>query len=419
MKRQAANAPKSLGSRPEPAGWQWLKIGDLAETCSGTTPSRGRSDYYGGKIPWVKTGELVDAEIYDTEEHVTEQAVRETSLRLLPKETLLVAMYGQGQTRGRTGLLKTEATTNQACFAILPSDRFEPAFLQLWFCHSYQRLRDQTEGRGGNQPNLNGNVLRQETVPLPPLVEQRRIVVKLREQMAEVERVRAAVEAQLDAAQTLPAALLRAIFTSPAAQRWPIASLGDVAQVVGGMQKTPDRAPREFHKQFLTVRNVQRGYLDLSNVERFEVTPAEFERLRLQRGDLLIVEGNGSVDHIGRNALFNEEGEWIHQNHIIRVRLSREQFMPEFVSEYLNSEAGCAQMLEKAKSTTGLYTLSTKKIASLAVPMPPLAEQRKVATRLDAELTAARALRESLETRLAEIDLLPATLLRAAFSQAS
>ena len=194
------------------------------------------------------------------------------------------------------------------------------------------------------QQRVPENVLADMEISLPPKDEQRRIAARLREQMAEVERARAAVQAQLDAAQTLPAALLRDIFASAGARRWPIAALGDVSEVVGGMQKTPDRAPREFHKQFLTVRNVQRGYLDLSNVERFEVTPKEFERLRLQRGDLLIVEGNGSVDHIGRNALFNEEGEWIHQNHIIRVRLSKERLMPEFVSEYLNSEAGCAQM---------------------------------------------------------------------------
>lgn len=266
------------------------------------------------------------------------------------------------------------------------------------------------------QQRVPENVLAEMQLSLPPVAEQRRIAARLREQMAEVERARAAVQAQLDAAQSLPAALLCEIFISSVARRWPIVSLGDVSQVVGGMQKTPDRAPHKFHKRFLTVRNVQRGYLDLSNVERFEVTPAEFERLRLQQGDLLIVEGNGSVAHIGRNALFKEEGEWIHQNHIIRVRLSKDRFMPEFVSEYLNSEAGCAQMLEKAKTTTGLYTLSTKKIASLAVPMPPLAEQKKIVARLDAELTATRALVETLETRLTEIELLPTALLRQAFA---
>lgn len=300
---------------------------------------------------------------------------------------------------------------------LLPAPETDREFL-AWILRRQETVSFAMQGKTGSRmPRADMDEVMKMELPFVLPTEQRRIAARLREQMAEAERARAAVQAQLDAAQKLPAALLRAIFTSPAAQRWPVVSVGDMAEVVGGMQKTPDRAPRQFHKQFLTVRNVQRGYLDLSNVERFEVTPKEFERLRLQRGDLLIVEGNGSVDHIGRNALFQEDGEWIHQNHIIRVRLPADEFAPEFVSAYLNSNAGRAQMLEKAKSTTGLYTLSTKKVASLTVPAPKLTEQRTIAARLESEQTAARSLCESLETRLAEIERLPAALLRAAFSQ--
>jgi type I restriction enzyme, S subunit len=157
----------------------------------------------------VKTGELLDGEILKTEEHVSEAALSETSLRLLPKGTVLVAMYGQGQTRGRTGLLRCEATTNQACFAILPNQRFAPEFLQLWFRFSYQRLRTMTEGRGGNQPNLNGQVLREELIPLPPLEEQWRIEGRLREQLDALAQARAAVQAQTETLATLIHTVLR------------------------------------------------------------------------------------------------------------------------------------------------------------------------------------------------------------------
>ena len=238
---------------------------------------------------------------------------------------------------------------------------------------------------------------------------------RLREQLAALAQARAAVQAQLDAAQALPAAHLRAVFNSSAAQRWPMSKLGELAEVSGGIQKTPDRAPRQFHKQFLTVRNVQRGFLDLTRVERFEVTPAEFARCRLERGDILIVEGNGSVDHIGRNALFDQDGEWIHQNHIIRVRLSGDHFQPEFVSLFLNSEAGRKQMLEKAKSTTGLYTLSTSKVASLEIPTAPLGDQRAISARLEGEKKEAASLTETLSEKLTALDHLPAALLREAF----
>ncbi len=268
---------------------------------------------------------------------------------------------------------------------------------------------------GSRMPRANMEALLRLSVPLPPLAEQRRMAGRLREQLAALAQARAAVQAQLDAAQALPAAHLRAVFNSSAAQRWPMSKLGELAEVSGGIQKTPDRAPRQFHKQFLTVRNVQRGFLDLTRVERFEVTPAEFARCRLERGDILIVEGNGSVDHIGRNALFDQDGEWIHQNHIIRVRLSGDHFQPEFVSLFLNSEAGRKQMLEKAKSTTGLYTLSTSKVASLEIPTAPLGDQRAISARLEGEKKEAASLTETLSEKLTALDHLPAALLREAF----
>jgi len=193
--------------------WPVRRIGDLTQTCSGSTPSRTRSDYFDGAIPWVKTGELIDGVIQDTEEHVSENAIRETSLKLLPPGTLLIAMYGQGQTRGRTGLLACAATTNQACFAVLlRPECFETAFLQYWFRHGYDRLRNESEGRGGNQPNLNGDLLRGQQVPLPSPSRQRHIAAALNDQMAAVERTRDALQQQLDAINALPAALLRQAF---------------------------------------------------------------------------------------------------------------------------------------------------------------------------------------------------------------
>lgn len=193
--------------------WPTKRIGDVAKTCSGSTPARGQSEYYRGGIPWVKTGELRDCVIIDTEEHVTELAIRECSLTLLPAQTLLVAMYGQGQTRGRTGLLQQPATTNQACFAILPQpDVYDSVFLQCWFRHNYERLRRETEGRGGNQSNLNGEVLREQQIPLAPLSDQRRIAAELTEKLAGVERLRHELAEQLAAIEALPAALLRRAF---------------------------------------------------------------------------------------------------------------------------------------------------------------------------------------------------------------
>jgi type I restriction enzyme S subunit len=199
---------------PKAKRWRKKRIDELAKTCSGSTPSRTRADYYVGTIPWVKTGELRDDFISDTEEHVSEAALQECSIKLLPADTLLIAMYGQGQTRGRTGLLTKPATTNQACFAILPNpDEFDSQYLQLWFRHNYSRLRRETEGRGGNQPNLNGEVLNRQQVPLPALEEQQSIVKAVTVQLMAAERVHERLQDQFDSINKLPAALLRQAFT--------------------------------------------------------------------------------------------------------------------------------------------------------------------------------------------------------------
>lgn len=200
-------------SGPDAEGWEEVAIKDVAKTSSGTTPSRSERDYYGGNIPWIKTGELLDGYIDSAEEHVSERALQENSLKLLPPGTLLVAMYGQGQTRGRTGLLRIVATTNQACFAILPNPaKFEPLFLQYWFRQNYQHLRSESEARGGNQSNLNGDILRDQRVPLPSLDEQGHIVAKLDARLAAVDELRSKLQAQLATIKQLPTVYLRQAF---------------------------------------------------------------------------------------------------------------------------------------------------------------------------------------------------------------
>ena len=98
-----------------PQGWVWFKLGEIGKWRAGITPSRGRKDYYGGNIPWLKTGDLTDDYIYEVSEYITEKALEETSIKLNPKGSILIAMYGA--TIGKVGILTFESATNQACCA--------------------------------------------------------------------------------------------------------------------------------------------------------------------------------------------------------------------------------------------------------------------------------------------------------------
>lgn len=168
-----------------------FKIMNLCLVQTGSTPKRDVEDYYkDATIPWVKTGEVVNQYICDSEEHISEKAIKETNCKLFPVNTILLAMYGQGLTRGRVGMLKIEASTNQACSAILPSDKINHEFLYNQLKIQYQTLRDY--GRGGNQPNLNMDIVKNFEVICPPIDEQNKfakIVEKVEEQKQKNEQV--------------------------------------------------------------------------------------------------------------------------------------------------------------------------------------------------------------------------------------
>ncbi|RZJ88110.1 MAG: restriction endonuclease subunit S, partial [Hymenobacter sp.] len=158
-------------------GWQTEKIGDLTDVSSGSTPNRERDDYFGGSIKWVKTTEVRGGKIFNTEETLTPLGLNSSSCKLFPPKTILIAMYGQGRTRGQVGLLECEAATNQACAAILPSPSFEPTFLFYALKLSYSQLREL--GRGGNQQNLNLGMVKDFSVIVPDLESQKKFVAVL------------------------------------------------------------------------------------------------------------------------------------------------------------------------------------------------------------------------------------------------
>jgi len=207
---------RNVFDQPTVKNAEQKKLRDFAQTRSGATPSRGEQRYFGGDIPWVKTGELKDGLIGDespVDEYVTNDALAECSLPLLPPDTLLIAMYGQGQTRGRTGLLTVEATTNQACFAILPKpDVFDSRYLQFWFRANYDKLRAMTDARGGNQPNLNGVILRELEIPIPAVDVQRKIAEDATQRIKKSSQLIQSLRTERDGIAALPSALLRSAF---------------------------------------------------------------------------------------------------------------------------------------------------------------------------------------------------------------
>ena len=152
--------------------WNVSEIGKEFIVGSGATPKRERKEYYDGNIPWVKTTEIDYKLITSTEESITELGLKNSSVTKYPVGTLLVAMYGQGKTRGKCAILGIEATTNQACAGLQPKKTVNTKFIYYFLENSYEKIRI---GQGSGQPNLTVGLVQKLVIPLPPLSEQQQI----------------------------------------------------------------------------------------------------------------------------------------------------------------------------------------------------------------------------------------------------
>jgi type I restriction enzyme S subunit len=217
-----------------------VRLGEICHTTSGGTPSRSRQDFFGGAIPWVKSGNLNDGVVGSADEFITEAGLSSSSAKIFPAGTLLIAMYGA--TVGKLGILAMDAATNQAVCGIQPTEKIDRDFL----FHLLLFRRKELVGKsvGGAQPNISQAIIRDTLVPLPPLDEQRRIVGLL-DRAAEIRR-------RADAARAKARAIIPALFldtfgdpaTNP--KGWKSVALDEVCDLVRGSSPRPQGDPRFF-----------------------------------------------------------------------------------------------------------------------------------------------------------------------------
>jgi type I restriction enzyme S subunit len=216
LRRHASSVRKSAVQDASdtglPAGWAWSTIGELAAVGTGATPSRGNAAYYeGGDIPWVTSSAVNASFVGSAEQFVTPLALAQTNLKLYPPGTLLVAMYGEGKTRGKCTELRISATTNQALAAIQVDAELRD-WLKLFLDHNYENTRKIASG--GVQPNLNLSHIRAIRFPVPPKAERDRIVAEVDSRLSILRSVEAEVDASLKRAQALRQAVLSKAFTT-------------------------------------------------------------------------------------------------------------------------------------------------------------------------------------------------------------
>lgn len=221
-------SPTSAGSLP--SGWEIHRLGQISRVYSGGTPSRGNKTYWNGDIPWATTAEVDFGYIRSTKERITQPGLENSAAKVAPPGTLLIAMYGQGKTRGKTAVLDIHAAMNQACAAVEPSAEISTRFLFHFLKASYDNIRGMSNA--GGQENLSGEIVKKIPVVVPTRAEQDRISDVLDDSDALIDRLERLIAKKQAIKQGLMQQLLTGKTRLPGfSQPWIETPLGNIASV--------------------------------------------------------------------------------------------------------------------------------------------------------------------------------------------
>ena len=400
-----------------PGNWRLATIGEVASVQLGR--QRSPKHHSGDQMrPYLRSANVTwEGVSLDDVKRMNFDDNDYEKYRLDPGDILLNEASGSPNEVGKPAIWRGEI--DECCFqnTLL---RLRPHEVDrdyvFWYCYTSALLgRFGEAGRGVNIRHLGKRGLSQFPIPIAPLSQQKRIVEAIEEHFSLLDAVGAAAIGAKRRLDVLRNAIMDRTFYEDASSVR-TAEIGDLAEVSGGIQKQPKRRPRENRYPFLRVANVGRGHLDLVDVHEIELFEGEIDRFRLRKGDLLVVEGNGSVNQIGRAALWGGQIEdCVHQNHLIRVR-SGEGLLPEYLELCWNAPRTAQQVRAVASSTSGLYTLSTSKVKSIRIPVVPPSVQRTVVEQLDQQLSNIELAHSAAEDAINRVRALRRTVLAQAFS---
>jgi restriction endonuclease S subunit len=388
--------------------WPVKTLGEVCELSTGGTPSTGNKAFYdGGQIKWLRSGDVHQREIYDCEGRITEEGMQNANTRYLPLNSVLIALAGQGKTRGTVAMLRTNATCNQSVVSIMPIDTktLLPEFV-FWNLHmKYDEIRRMTGDDGNDRRGLNMRLIRSMAVPIAPLDEQKRIVELLDVATAHVAELTACYEeARAHANNLFTSALRDALESNP---DWPVKTLGDICEFQNGYAFKSSEYVKSGHA-LIRIKNVQQGEIVPSD-DVFVLIPKDgsLNQFVLDAGDILM----SLTGYLGRVGRLNETDLPAALNQrVAKVSVkSKAPLIDGFLYRLLDSP-WFRDQVEVYGRGAAQQNVGTSDISKIEIPVPPLEEQKQLVSRLDsmksmmtemvatydAKLTAAKNLRQSI-----------------------
>jgi len=349
--------------------WPMVELGKVCETTSGGTPLKSKSEFYkNGTIPWLRSGEVAQGKIFKSELFITEEGLKKSSAKKFPKETVLIAMYGA--TAGQVGILKFEATTNQAICGVLPNDKFIPEYLYFYLRTLTGEMVKMSGG--GAQPNISQTLIKTLKIPLLPLEVQKEIV----EQIEKYQNI-------IDGAKQIINNYKPVIKVDSS---WQIIELGNLfLDTKLGLVKDKSMQADVFPYPYIKMENISiDGNLELNSVVHVEANKEELEKYTLNDGDFIYNTRN-APNLVGKSTVYHgENGKYLFNNNILRIRF-RKEADPDYINYYLNTEEGKQKIKTLVSGTTSVAAIYQKNFATITIPLPPIKVQKEIVAEISKE----------------------------------
>ena len=364
---------------------EWKTLGEICEkVCSGGTPLTSHSKYYEGNIPWLRTQDIDWQEVHDTEIKITEEAIANSSAKLIPKNCVIVAMYGA--TAAKACINKIPLTTNQACCNLqIDEKQAHYKYAYYWICNEYERLRAQGEG---SQSNLNAKKIKSYPIPVPPLRVQARIV----DILDKFTQLEAELEAELEARKKQYAyyrdQLLKFSQYPPLNVNVEWKTLGEVAEYVRQRVAVDQLCAQTF----VGVDNL---LPNRAGKQDSNYLPSEGNAIAYQPNDILI----GNIRPYLKK-IWKADNEGGASGDVLVVRIKNSLLTPGYLYHLLADDRFFSYDMQHAKGAK-MPRGNKEKILDYVLPLPPLSEQRRIVEILDRFDTLTNSISEGLPREIA------------------
>ncbi|MFM5397619.1 restriction endonuclease subunit S [Aeromonas veronii] len=399
-----------------PTEWVETPLDNIADWGSGGTPSRKNEDYYGGDIPWFKTGDLGERIIKKPSEYITELGLKNSSAKIFPKGAVAIAMYGA--TIGKVSILGIDATTNQACAVGNPKPNVTTSEFLYYFLLNEKDVFV-AKGKGGAQPNISQGLIKEHVVYLPPVAEQKEIVDRLDILLAQVEATQARLARIPYIIKQFRQSVLAAAVSGKLTEEWRIkhANTPWLDGVLGDFINKPTygssaKSDKDGLVPVLRMGNLQNGKLDWTELV-YTSDEVEIEKFKLKTGDVLFNRTN-SPELVGKTSIYRGERTAIYAGYLIKISCLP-VLNPEFLNYHLNSPSARAYCYAVKSDGVSQSNINAKKLAEYPMLLPHPAEQTEIVRRVEQLFAYADTIEQQAKVAKAQVDKLTQAILAKAF----